>query len=377
MEYRQLGASGLRVSALTLGTMTFGGRGDFAKVGGTDVDAATRQVDMCLDAGVNLIDTADVYSDGLSEEIVGKTLKGRRDRVLLATKARMPMGDGPNDAGLSRHHIIRACEASLRRMGTDYVDLYQVHEWDGATPLEETLGALAHLVSSGKVRYIGCSNYAGWHVMKALGISERRGYQRFVSQQIYYSLQAREAEHELVPLGLDQGVGVLVWSPLAGALLTGRWRRGSPPPRDSRRMLGWPDPPIYDEERLWATVEVVVEIAESRGCPVPQVALSYLLAKPGVASLVIGARTEEQLVQNLPAAELGLTTDELARLDDVSAQPLPYPYWWQAKYDERLGPADLALLGRYQAIPATGGLHRALPGFEVIPGSAAPPSEGR
>ena len=226
MDYRQLGHSGLRVSALTLGTMTFGGRGNFAKVGGTDVETATRQIDMCLDAGVNLIDTADVYSGGLSEEIVGKALKGRRDRVLLATKARMPMGDGPNDAGLSRHHLIRACEASLRRMGTDYVDLYQVHEWDGQTPLEETLDALDHLVNSGKVRYIGCSNYAGWQLMKALGISERRGLQRFVSQQIYYSLQARDAEYELVPAGLDQGVGILVWSPLAGGLLSGKYRRG-------------------------------------------------------------------------------------------------------------------------------------------------------
>src|SRR3954464_8876038 len=199
MEYRQLGHSGLRVSALTLGTMTFGGRDKFASVGSTDVEGATRQVDMCLDAGVNLIDTADVYSAGLSEEIVGRTIRGRRDRVLLATKARMPMGEGPNDAGLSRHHLIRSCEASLRRLGTDYVDLCQVHEWDGVTPLEETLDALDHLVHSGKVRYIGCSNYAAWHLMKALGISERRGYQRFVSQQIYYSLQSRDAECELVP----------------------------------------------------------------------------------------------------------------------------------------------------------------------------------
>src|SRR3954453_6398539 len=196
MEYRQLGHSGLRVSALTLGTMTFGGRDKFASVGRTDVEGGTRQVDMCLDAGVNLIDTADVYSGGLSEEIVGRALRGRRDRVLLATKARMPMGEGPNDAGLSRHHLIRSCEASLRRLGTDYIDLYQVHEWDGVPPLEETLGALDHLVNSGKVRYIGCSNYAGWHLMKALAISEGRGYQRFISQQIYYSLQSRDAEYE-------------------------------------------------------------------------------------------------------------------------------------------------------------------------------------
>src|SRR5688572_6195270 len=216
MNYRQLGRSGLRVSALTLGTMTFGGSGNFASVGSTDVDGARRQIDMCLDAGVNLIDTADVYSNGLSEEIVGQALEGRRDRVLLATKARMPMGGGPNDAGLSRHHLIRACEASLRRLGTDHIDLYQVHEWDGATPLEETLRALDDLVRSGKVRYVGCSNYSGRQLTKALGISERRGLERFVSQQIYYSLQARDAEYELVPIAVDEGVGILVWSPLAG-----------------------------------------------------------------------------------------------------------------------------------------------------------------
>src|SRR3954470_22192445 len=225
MDYRQLGRSGLRVSALTLGTMTFGGRDKFASVGSTDVEGATRQVDMCLDAGVNLIDTADVYSAGLSEEIVGRTIRGRRDRVLLATKARMPMGDGPNDAGLSRHHLIRSCEASLRRLRADHIDLYQVHEWDGHTPLEETLDALDALVRDGKVRYVGCSNYAAWQLMKALGISDRLGAQRFVSQQIHYTLQAREAEYELVPAGLDQGVGILVWSPLAGGLLTGKYRR--------------------------------------------------------------------------------------------------------------------------------------------------------
>src|SRR5919109_5044423 len=226
MDYRQLGRSGLRVSALALGTMTFGGRDDFANVGSTDVAGARRQIDLCLDAGINLFDTADVYSAGLSEEILGEALDGRRDRVLLATKARMPMGDGPNDAGLSRHHLIASCEASLRRLRTDHIDLYQVHEWDGATPLDETLEALDTLVRSGKVRYVGCSNYAGWQLMKALGVSERRGLERFVSQQIYYSLQARDAEYELVPAAIDQGIGILVWSPLAGGLLSGKYRRG-------------------------------------------------------------------------------------------------------------------------------------------------------
>ena len=348
MEYRQLGHSGLRVSALTLGTMTFGGRDKFASVGSTDVEGGTRQVDMCLDAGVNLIDTADVYSAGLSEEIVGRTIRGRRDRVLLATKARMPMGEGPNDAGLSRHHLIRSCEASLRRLGVDHIDLYQVHEWDGATPLEETLDALDHLVRSGKVRYIGCSNYAGWHVMKALGISERRGLQRFVSQQIYYSLQARDAEYELVPVALDQRVGILVWSPLAGGLLSGKYRRGNQGPEGSRHLTDWNEPPVRDEDQLYDVIDAVVEIAEEHGASPAQVALAWLLGRPGVTSVVIGARTDEQLADNLGAAGLELGAEERARLDAVSAPPLLYPYWHQAKTaNDRLCEADLTLLGAH------------------------------
>ncbi len=348
MEYRQLGRSGLRVSALTLGTMTFGGRGHWTRVGATEVDTATRQVDMCLDAGVNLIDTADVYSDGLSEEVVGKTLKGRRDRVLIATKARFAMGDGPNDAGLSRHHLIRACEASLRRLGTDYIDLFQVHEWDGHTPLEETLSALDHLVNAGKVRYIGCSNYAAWHIMKALGISERKNLQRFVSQQIYYSLQARDAEYELVPVALDQGVGILVWSPLAGGLLSGKYRRGQDMPEGSRHLTDWNEPPVHDEDQLYDIVDVLVEIAEARGVSAAQVALAWTLARPGIATVVVGARTEEQLADNLGAADLTLEDDERARLDEVSAPRLMYPYWHQAKSaSERLSEADLTLLGAH------------------------------
>jgi aryl-alcohol dehydrogenase-like predicted oxidoreductase len=350
MDYRQLGHSGLRVSALTLGTMTFGGRDKFANVGSTDVDGATRQVDMCLDAGINLIDTADVYSDGLSEEIVGRALRGRRERVLLATKARMPMGDGPNDAGLSRHHLIRACEASLRRLDTDYIDLYQVHEWDGATPLEETLDALDHLVDSGKVRYIGCSNYAGWHVMKALGISERRGYQRFVSQQIYYSLQARDAEYELVPVALDQGLGILVWSPLAGGLLSGKYRRDQEGPEGSRQLTDWNEPPVRDQDALYDIVDALVEIAEEHDASAAQVALAWTLGRPGVASVVVGARTDEQLADNLRAADLVLSGEERTRLDELSAPPLLYPYWHQAKTaNDRLGEADLTLLGAHVA----------------------------
>jgi aryl-alcohol dehydrogenase-like predicted oxidoreductase len=352
MDYRQLGRSGLRVSALTLGTMTFGGRGNFSSVGSTDADGAARHIDVCLDAGVNLIDTADVYSAGLSEEIIGEVLDaaGRRDRVLLATKARMPMGDGPNDAGLSRHHLIAACEASLRRLRADHIDLYQVHEWDGQTPLEETLSALDDLVRSGKVRYVGCSNYAGWQLVKALGLSERLQLERFVSQQIHYTLQAREAEYELVPAGLDQGVGIMVWSPLAGGLLSGKYRRGEQGPEGARGLSDWGEPPVRDPDALYDVVDVLVEIAEARGVSAAQVALAWLLGRPGVSTVVIGARTDEQLADNLGAADLSLTDDERARLDEVSAPPLLYPYWHQAKTArDRLGAPDLTLLGPHLA----------------------------
>src|SRR5437588_7304599 len=295
MEYRALGSSGLRISVLTMGTMTFGGRGGFASVGSTDVNQARRQVDICLEAGVNLIDTADVCAGGLAEDIVGEVLKGRRDEVLVATKVRMTMGRGPNDAGLSRHHVITGCEASLRRLGTDHIDLYQVHEWDGQTPLEETLRALDLLVQSGKVRYIGASNYAAWQLMKALGTSERLGLPPFVSQQIYYSLQGREAEYELVPLAVDQGLGILVWSPLAGGLLSGKYRRGQQPPEGSRHLSDWGEPPVYDQE--------------------------------GVYDIIT------------------LSDDERAQLDAASAPPLIYPYWHQAKTArDRLSAADLTLL---------------------------------
>ena len=348
MDYRQLGRSGLRVSALTLGTMTFGGRDRFASVGSTDVEGATRQIDLCLDRGVNFIDTANVYSTGVSEEILGAALKGRRDRVLIATKARMPMGDGPNDAGLSRHHLIAECEASLRRLGTDHIDLYQVHEWDGQTPLEETLEALDTLVRSGKVRYVGASNYAGWQLMKALATSDRHGYQRFVTQQIYYSLQARDAEYELVPLAVEEGVGILAWSPLAGGLLSGKFRRGVEGPAGSRALSDWGEPPVRDQEQLYDTIEALVEIGEGHGVSAAQVALAWLLGRPGVVSLIIGARTDEQLADNLAAADLVLTDEERARLEQVSRPPLIYPHWHQARTAaDRLGAADRALLDPY------------------------------
>jgi aryl-alcohol dehydrogenase-like predicted oxidoreductase len=348
VEYRTLGGSGLRLSVLTMGTMTFGGSGEFAEVGSTGLVEARRQVDMCLDAGINLIDTADVYSAGLSEEIVGEVLDGRRDRALLATKVRMEMGEGPNDAGLSRHHVITGCEASLRRLRTDHIDLYQVHEWDGQTPLEETLEALDLLVSSGKVRYVGASNYTAWQLMKALGVAERAGLPRFVSQQIYYSLQAREAEYELIPLAVDQGLGVLVWSPLAGGLLSGKYRRDREAPAGSRQLTDWGEPPVYDQDGLYDIIEALVGIGAEHGVSAAQVALAYTLGKPAVTSLVIGARTSEQLADNLAAASLTLAGSERELLDKISSPPLIYPYWHQARTaSDRLSPADLTLLGPY------------------------------
>ncbi|MDA8248201.1 MAG: aldo/keto reductase, partial [Rhodospirillales bacterium] len=327
MEYRQLGRSGLRVSALALGTMTFGGRGNFGKTGNTDLAGARRLIDRALDAGVTLIDTADIYSQGLAEEIVGEALQGRRERVLIATKVRFRMGDRPNDAGLSRQHLIEACEASLRRLRTDRIELYQVHQWDGQTPLEETLRALDDLQRAGKVRYVGASNYSGWHLMKALAVSDRDRLVRFASQQIYYSLQGREAEYELVPIALDQGLGILVWSPLAGGLLSGKYRRDRKPSGESRQLTDWGEPPVRDQEQLYDTVEALVAIAEARGVSAAQVALAWLLGRPAVAALIIGARTEAQLEDNLKAADLVLTAEERARLDAVSAPPLLYPYW--------------------------------------------------
>jgi aryl-alcohol dehydrogenase-like predicted oxidoreductase len=350
MDYRPLGTSGLQISALTLGTMTFGGQDGFEKVGSTDVAGAKRQIDMCLDVGVNLIDTADIYSGGRAEEIIGEALEGKRDDVLLASKVRMRMGDGPNDEGLSRHHIISGCEASLRRLRTDHLDLYWVHEWDGLTPLEETLSALDQLLDSGKVRYVGASNYTAWQLMKALGIAERDRLPRFCAQQIYYSLQERSAEYELIPLALDQGLGTLVWSPLAGGLLSGKYRRGQEDPEGTRKLGGWDEPPVYDEDALYDTIDVLVEVAEARGVSAAQVALAWLLGRPTVSSVIVGARTDEQLADNLKAAELSLSDDERARLEEVSRPPLLYPYWHQHKTAlERLSPADLTLLGQYPA----------------------------
>lgn len=346
MDYRLLGRSGLKVSTLTVGTMTFGGKGWAKTVGDLGVNEARRLVDLCLDAGVNLIDTADVYSQGVSEEIIGEITGGKRKNgVLIATKARFPMGDGPNDAGSSRHHLIRACEASLKRLKTDVIDLYQLHEWDGQTPLEETMEALDMLVRQGKVRYIGCSNFSGWHIMKALGVSAADHRQRFVSQQIHYTLESRDAEYELLPISIDQGLGVLVWSPLAGGLLSGKHRRNKTA-EGSRQLAGWDEPPIRDEDRLWAIVDTLVDIAENRSVSAAQIALAWLIGRKAVTSVIIGGRTEAQFRDNLASADLVLTDEERRRLDAVSAPPVLYPYWHQLRTaKDRLGDADLSLLG--------------------------------
>ena len=346
MEYRYLGRSGLKVSVLTMGTMTFGGN---QRVGHTDLHAAARQVDLCLDAGINLYDTANVYNAGISEEILGQVLaeNGRRQKALVATKVRFKMGEGPNETGLSRHHIIAQAEASLKRLKTDVIDLYQVHEWDGMTPIEETMEALDTLVRSGKVRYIGCSNYSGWHIMKALMAADRRQGQRFVSQQIHYSLHCRDAEYELVPISQDQGLGILVWSPLAGGLLSGKYRRDSEP-ETGRHVGGVREPPVHDWNKLYDTIDVIVAIAEERGVSGAQVALSWLLERPGVTSVIIGGRNEAQFADNIAALHLSLSNSERARLDAVSRPPLLYPYWHQSfTAQDRLGRIDLDLIKPY------------------------------
>jgi aryl-alcohol dehydrogenase-like predicted oxidoreductase len=349
MRYRQLGASGLEISVLTMGTMTFGGKDRYAVLGSTDLDGAKRQIDQAMAAGVNIIDSANSYSAGLAEEIVGQALGARRNDVLLATKVRMRVGDGPNDSGLSRFHIMRECEASLRRLRTDHIDLYQAHEWDGWTPLEETLEAFADLEHAGKIRYVGCSNYAGWQLMKALGIADQQGLPRFVSEQIHYTLQAREAEYELVPIAVDQGLGIMVWSPLAGGLLSGKYRRGQPEP-EGRRLSGWNEPPVRDPDRLYDIVDVLVDTGNERAITPARVALAWTLDRPSVSSVVIGARTEEQLADNLGAADLSLTEEEQARLEVASRPPLLYPYWHQAQTaSDRLGRADRVLLDPYLA----------------------------
>lgn len=333
MEYRQLGGSGLFIPALSFGTATFGGTFGFEGWGTTQTDEATRMVNLCMDAGVNLFDTADIYSRGLSEEILGKAIKGLRNKLLISTKATFKMGDDRNQYGSSRHHLIQACEDSLKRLGTDHIDIYHMHGFDGNTPVEETLHALETLVTSGKVRYLACSNFSGWHLMKSLSISEKRGWSRYVAHQVYYSLLNRDYEWELMPLGIDQKVGSLIWSPLAAGRLGGRYRRNQPVPTDGRVGRGGSPVPesTTSYERLYDIMDVIDEIAEETGKTVAQISLNWLLQRPTVSSIVIGARTEEQLKQNLGAVGWNLTPEQVKRLDNASRQEPAYPYWHQAQ----------------------------------------------
>jgi aryl-alcohol dehydrogenase-like predicted oxidoreductase len=337
MEYRQLGRSGLKVPVLTLGTGTFGTAGVMKAWGDSDAKEATRLVDVCLEAGLNMFDSADVYSEGRSEQILGVAIKGRRDKVLISTKGTFRTGPGPNDVGSSRQHLLAAVESSLRRMGTDYIDLYQLHAFDALTPVEETLGTLDEMVRAGKIRYIGCSNFSGWHLMKSLAASEAQGFARYVAHQAYYSLIGRHYEWELMPLGVDQGVGAVVWSPLGWGRLTGKVRRGHPLPPVSRLN----DPantsmgPQVDEDYLYRVVDALDDVAKETGKSVPQVALNWLLQRPTVATLVIGARNEEQLRQNIEAVGWNLSPAQVAKLDTASSMPRTYPYWHQAFFRER------------------------------------------
>jgi len=338
MEYRQLGGSGLKIPVLTLGTGTFGGGGElFAAFGRSDVAEATKLVDVCLEAGLNMFDSADVYSAGRSEEILGQAIAGRRDQVLISTKATFRLGDGPNDVGSSRFHLIKSVEASLRRLGTDYIDLFQLHGFDALTPVEETLGTLADLVRAGKIRYLGCSNFSGWHLMKSLAVSDRYGWPRYVAHQAYYSLVGRSYEWELMPLGLDQKVGAVVWSPLGWARLTGKIRRGQPMPESSRlqsKLAVDVGPPV-DQEYLYQVVDALDAVAAETGKTVPQIALNWLLTRPTVSTLIIGARNEAQLRQNLGAIGWSLTPAQIAKLDAASATQMTYPYFHQKGFPER------------------------------------------
>lgn len=339
MEFRILGRSGLKVPVLSLGTGTFGGSNEFFRAwGNSGVPEATRLVDICLEAGVNMFDTADIYSEGESEKILGAAIAGRRDKVLISTKATFKMGSGPNELGSSRYHLVSACEASLRRLKTDYIDIYQMHGFDALTPVEETLSALNNLVQAGKVRYIGCSNFSGWHLMKSLDVSERYGWSRYVAHQAYYSLIGREYEWELMPLGIDQGVGCLVWSPLGWGRLTGKIRRNQPLPKESRLHKTADYGPPVDDDYLYKVVDALDEVAKETGKTVPQIALNWLLQRPTVANVIIGARNEEQLRQNLGAVGWNLTPAQVAKLDAASAVTLTYPYWHQRQFTERNPP---------------------------------------
>ena len=336
MEYRLLGRSGLKVPVLTFGCGTFGGKGEFFQAwGSTQAKEAARIVDICLDHGVNMFDTADVYSGGASEEVLGAAIQGRRDRLLISTKFTFRSGDGPNDVGSSRHHIIDATEKALQRLGTDYIDLVQLHGFDALTPQEEVLSTLDTLISQGKIRYIGVSNFSGWHLMKALSTSDRLGLNRYVAHQAYYSLIGRDYEWELMPLALDQGVGAVVWSPLGWGRLTGKVRRGQSLPATSRLHKTADYGPQVDDEYLYTVVDALDAVAAETGKTVPQIALNWLLQRPSVSTVVIGARNEEQLKANLGAVGWALTPAQVTKLDAASERPKTYPYWHQAQFEER------------------------------------------
>ncbi|WP_442592174.1 aldo/keto reductase [Pedobacter sp. AW31-3R] len=333
MEYRQLGASGLHVPVLSFGTATFGGSNDFFKAwGSTQADEATRLIDICLESGVNFFDTADIYSDGMAEEVLGKAIAGKqRDRLILSTKATFTFGEGQNNQGSSRLHLLKQVEGSLKRLGTDYIDVYHMHGFDGNTPVEETLRTLDDLIQSGKVRYIAASNFSGWHLMKSLSVSERNSWNKYIAHQVYYSLANREYEWELMPLALDQKVGAIVWSPLSAGRLGGKYRRNQPLPTDSRVAQGGSPVPemVVKEDIFYNTVDALYEVAEETGKTVAQVALNWLLQRPTVSSIIIGARNEEQLKQNLEAVGWNLTLEQVKKLDAASEVPTIYPYWHQ------------------------------------------------
>jgi aryl-alcohol dehydrogenase-like predicted oxidoreductase len=336
MEYRRLGSSGLTVPLLSFGAATFGGASEFFRAwGSTDVTAARRMIDLCLDAGVTLFDTADIYSDGVSEQVLGEALKGRRDKVLISTKATFRFSDAPNDVGSSRFHLLKSCDEALKRLQTDHIDIFQLHGFDAMTPPEEVLSTLDQLVRAGKIRYVGVSNFSGWHLMKSLAVADRYGYPRYVANQTYYSLLGRDYEWELMPLGLDQGVGALIWSPLGWGRLTGKIRRGQPLPETSRLHQTADKGPPIDDERLFHIVDVLDEIAKETGKSIPQIALNWLFQRPTVSSVIIGARDEKQLKDNLGAIGWNLTPEQVAKLDAASETTKPYPYWHQSGFSER------------------------------------------